>query len=778
MRARALLAACCSLCALAPANAQNVLLEAPIALQAPGFNGLLTAYYDADDLYTSPAGLLEVLGYTILELPEGIQATDAKTAFMFNNVDSTVSRNGEVVVPRAVYTDGPNGELLVEMETLQQAFGADIEWDPTVLQLRFSSAAETFDALQFAATPPQLLESSTLPRFGRVRQWFGGMLWGYNLSHQRTSGAGARSYGYISYAADLGGGTLRGRLTRNTRTANWVLDLRRPYLTQVRVAYAPQGQAPTLGEGLTVRVSNQPLANLRVHRTRALSGVTAPHAVVTAFANSEMSERVQADRAGRYSVRVPVMYGSSSAELRVEPLGASTMTVRQLQHHTPLSLLPAGQLYYTGSIGHDARGVLEYGPVHYATLRYGYIHAGRRHSAGATVQLRPTLHVLADLDLTQRSGVARLSWWHPNRQVTALYNVSRRPQLYRSLSSATTIGNQRLAVQSRILYRQYGQEPGSLSIQPAVLAQVWGNMRIQADARWNKGQPLDLGAGIHPSLNIGRGQILLRAEAGWRDRQFAWWVTEGRYSIGVGQLIVGAERSRYTGHLSIRFALQLNTDWVWAASRARRAGGVTQQLHSVRGAIALGRSLALTAIHHEEQTQALIRIFVDTNLNGRFDRDESISQDAVVWAQAHHQHRTESGGWRMDNLEPYGLYVVQIERESIRDPDLHPAVGYRFAFTAEPGRMRTIDVPLQPLPQVTGQITGWTRANEVLEVVMTQGEDVHRLPVYRDGGFWGSMRPGQYRVQVIHRITGEVVLDEGRQVEQPATTLQLAIDGG
>ena len=111
----------------------------------------------------------------------------------------------------------------------------------------------------------------------------------------------------------------------------------------------------------------------------------------------------------------------------------------------------------------------------------------------------------------------------------------------------------------------------------------------------------------------------------------------------------------------------------------------------------IGEDIRLSALY-EERTEAVIRLYVDSNLNGELDAGESLSlRHRVNIPTAALSHRA-NGEVVARNLDPYFVYSVSILPESIINPLLHPATGYRFAFEATPGRTRYIDVPLQPLP--------------------------------------------------------------------------------
>ena len=139
-----------------------------------------------------------------------------------------------------------------------------------------------------------------------------------------------------------------------------------------------------------------------------------------------------------------------------------------------------------------------------------------------------------------------------------------------------------------------------------------------------------------------------------------------------------------------------------------------------------------------ENSQAILRPFVDTNLNGAHDAGEEIAYEMRIMAGSLNLLHRSSGEIQVLNLQPHKIYPIHISPSSIPDPSLHPLTGFEFAITAPPGRTRYIDISLQPLPVLEGQITGWEGPFPVQQVLV-QGQ---AIDVYRDGGFFMQTHPG------------------------------------
>lgn len=237
------------------------------------------------------------------------------------------------------------------------------------------------------------------------------------------------------------------------------------------------------------------------------------------------------------------------------------------------------------------------------------------------------------------------------------------------------------------------------------------------------------------------------------------------------------EKASRDDHVTVTAAVQLNTEWVWLHTYARLAGDYFSHRQGLRGAIGLGRAITFSAMH-QENTLVDLRIFTDTNLNGLRDAGEGVRYDVEVSIRNQAARRRRNGVIRTRNLEPYAVYTVEIQAQTIQDPTLQPATGYVFSFTAEPGGLRTIDIPLQPLLMVTGQVIGWPGVQEVLEVNLSANGEDRTLPVYRDGGFFTQLRPGLYEVRLVNRISGETVMIALREVTPEAPSIILTYARG
>jgi len=94
-----------------------------------------------------------------------------------------------------------------------------------------------------------------------------------------------------------------------------------------------------------------------------------------------------------------------------------------------------------------------------------------------------------------------------------------------------------------------------------------------------------------------------------------------------------------------------------------------------------------------ENVQERFRFYV----NGNLDDNEGVYHAPNLRVGSFPVHRHFSGDLVTTGLSPNETYTVDIFPESIPNPLLYPVMGYRFAFIAQAGRTREIDIALQPV---------------------------------------------------------------------------------
>ena len=394
-----------------PAEAQQtILLRVPVSVQAPGNNGMMTAWTDGERYWVDIAYLTMFLGYEVEVMDEGslVIARDARGILTFDARQGILTVNREERITGMETMFGTKEQLLIHLDALQVAFGSDLSWDEDALTLRLSSRATLFDPGQFGQRNKLGAERPVNVLFPRRRRILGGMRINYNLSHQWNLEDGhVFDAGGVVSAAMLGG-VVRSAISPENPNVSYTFETSSPLLTQVGVSWARGMQLPSL------RATNAPLVPRRIFGERTLDGTTIPHAIIRGKVGGTLVEQVQADREGRYAVRVPVFYGTTRSSVEVQPLGEPPMDEVFYYDLTPQTSLPPGTVQYDLSFEPDQKRMTadaRIGVHRRLTLQGRGGMNPARARAGATLRVGGTLYTEMSADVLNESGFVRVHLW-------------------------------------------------------------------------------------------------------------------------------------------------------------------------------------------------------------------------------------------------------------------------------------------------------------------------------------------------------------------------------
>jgi len=760
------------------APAQPILMEAPLVLQAPGFRGVWPSWYDGERFWVEPHPLMELLGYEIMVSDSmALSIRDSRHSIRFDYTANRIEVNGEAVVEGAFAMRGGEG-MLSTLEALQEAFGADMVWDESALTLTLSASAQLFDPTQFGSRTLADTERLENVLYPRQRSWVGGVHVGYTLAHRSRAMEG-RSLSYDGrVTADIAGGTARWVMSQGGAVFGYTLDIPRRWITRITARHSGAG-------GLGMQLSNRPLSPRTIHRDATLSGVTVPHAIVRGKVFDSVTEQVQADHEGRFTIRHPVFYGTTEATVEVEPLGGEPVSLIEVDRLTPYELLPPGDVEYDLTVSQSPAGQVAWGVSRALTLLASATHTPRTATLRATLLPLPTMHTSAEVDVLSLSGAAHLRWWRTWGGVNADIHIQQSPVLTQHWSTSATVAGRRQSLYVRALHRRTENVPPQ-TLLTSTLIWRWGQtLSLRGGVTfqsWSE-PPVSFSPGVTYTFPLAKPRLHLRisgASAGREVESFrvGTYMTGRAWSLGLEGL-----RSVEDAETELRGSFQLNTEWAWFDARAGRGADGFEHSQTLRGAVMVGEDIRFGALY-EERTQAVIRLFRDTNLNGVLDATEPLNLRHQLNVSHLTVHHRPNGEVVVPNLTPHDTYTVTLLSSSIPDPLLYPATGYRFAFVATPGKTRYIDIPLQRLPTLSGQLTGWSGSYTVLQVHAARisspnelsEQPPHILDVYQDGVFLAQLPPGSYRITVINLLTdervNESILDVGVGENTPTIALQ------
>ena len=763
-------------------QAQAVLMEAPVVVTAPGYSGGVITWYDGSRFWIDPEGLLRDLGYRVTRLPGRLEAVDGSRSMTLDFEGETASVSSGPLQFIGPIARSPYDLPMVTMESLESVFDGDLTWDEENLSLQLSTSARLFDPSQLSTRRRLPSEGAAPLLFGRSRGWFSGAVLSYHATHTARAAAPHSFTARVDYAASMLGGALRGSISRHTRLVRYIYDFRSvPGLTRVEAGHLANGRAGLDAPDLGVRLSNGPLAPLRMHSDRMITGIGEAHALVRAEVGGQITDQAQADRLGRYSLRLPVYYGSTHATVTVDPLGPAPP--RTTAYHTivPDDVLPPKRLFYEVALGERGYGLVEYGLARRITLRASAGYDGltlSRASASLAAMPLNTMRTSAEVNLIERSARARVSQWMPWGGFAAGWTTTGYARRYNALTAAGTVVLGKVSLRNTFSRVSFAEEVPTLSVRPSVTWQAPWDVRLdmttlfrQTENIWD---PAFWRGGTTKTVRSASGTWHLEAYVIGEARSIRGYGGSFRLSWRALDFFVEADLDLKGGGWAASGGLQLDSRYVWAYSTASRQQDDRYVSSGVRGTVALGRQVRFGARIHRV-SGAVFRVFEDLDMDGRRSAEERTLYGVEMLVDAQPLRRNTDGTLYIHDLAEYETYTASIIPESIAEAAMVPATGYAFGFMAEPGVVRQIDIPMQPLPVVTGQVLLDTPgAYAFLEVVILQeGTEMERAPVFRDGGFIAQLIPGAYTFRAVSSLTGDVAAEADYWIAGPAVDVVL-----
>ena len=150
------------------------------------------------------------------------------------------------------------------------------------------------------------------------------------------------------------------------------------------------------------------------------------------------------------------------------------------------------------------------------------------------------------------------------------------------------------------------------------------------------------------------------------------------------------------------------------------------------------------------RASAVFTFFIDSNGNSKFDEDEEIINNGNIIIGTSVVTRQKNGIISVRELDPYTIYTVDIDENTIKNPLLVPGIR-RFSFVADPNSVKNIEIPFYIAGEIDGQVFrkfGDSKspvAGIKINITNDKEEDVTTISTYSDGTFYYfGLRPGNY----------------------------------
>ena len=653
-----------------------------------------------------------------------------------------------------------------------------------------------------AITAPPVMQPAAPLLYPYERRALDGGFLDYSISSAFSSGRRSFTY-YARAGAQLLGGDIesgiygeqaRGvnRLYKSDVRWRYVL-LSNRYLTQVLI-----GDLVSVGlngyQYRGLRLTNEPVEPRRFFAIQQIEKILPPDWEVEAYLNGQLYAYARSTPAGRVEIPLPMGYGSNVLELRYfGPQGQQRTEMTRID--IPYFVLPKGELNYTLELGRVSSSGINliqahaaYAPSEWLTgvagvdyvadplfrkpIFYNLFTMRLFTSYIASVEYAPSLRWGGGILTTYPSNAGfQLSF--RKYFTNPLYNAVQKKHLL-SLTTflpTTWFGfplNYRLSADwSR--YPSRDDYLTSFDVNSsfvhfyaaagyrAFITKIGAGSLFRSDvSSVSLSYYLSSGSGVFRVLHgavIGlsadyRGVFRL-AE---RMRFYLSLPTPGN---GMVQVSVGRDLASRTTTALLYLTLDLpftrSTTSMFAGDRMSSSYSET-----VRGSIGFDRShgrFVLSNLESVGRSGASFRMFVDTNLNGKYDEGETIIPNASVDLQQATAVRVSGSGIaRAWDLLPYTRYNVRIAESSLSNPLWVPSVS-SFSFVASPDAFTPLDVPFYTAAVVDGMVL----KEEGEHYVGLPGLTVHvrgvttsfekELRTFADGSYYlYRVAPGEYEV--------------------------------
>ncbi|MDE2835824.1 MAG: hypothetical protein OXM02_15095 [Bacteroidota bacterium] len=753
----------------------------------------VTAYWQPSDqqYYLMLADYLELLDYRVMADSLRIEAMHEATRIAVANMTGRVERGSDVIRLDSTEYFVSAGRFFVSFAGLQRVF------EPVEMQFDHARLHITHIALR--RRPPA--QASPL-LYGRSRTVLGSTHVDYRATRIRWLEYAPTYHGFARTHTNALGGRLLGEglfvqadttFDVDIRSLSYLVDFpQSAILTQFETGRLNHFGWPRQSNYDGIRLSNLPVANRFIQRETLLRGIAEPGAVVSASVGGVQVDRVYADQDGRYTLRIPVYYGSSQAQVEIAPIDGGPVSTRVRDLYVSQDLPPPGKLYYDARAGRESLHQDElmvfaearYGLLPNLAIRAAYAQPGAplvgltQNWRGIAIDGEVALPLEAArarlwaqhrrLRLRGEAAVSEMADWSPYRRYYSGHlgwHYVRGSLFLQALHSTTHNTTRHSSFTGS----------GTISLSRSTFAVITGGMsrlrwELQEDSpwrtRWSSTITQAMGRGTRIGLH-GEGGIVRDVDFLGVTLHGAWrWVSLG--------LRVG-----YVEEFAASFTLRLDTPWTTITNRSMlEQGAPGSHSQSIYGSMALGRAPQLMR-QTRARSSAVLQAFLDTDRDGRRDRNEELIEDVDIQVGRAQVRQVDASKVRADLLVPHQRYQVTVDPGSLRHPRRVLTTGERFSFLADPGQSKRINIPVELQTLLDGVLEDPPAfsAARIMVLFFESDHEIARYEVSQEGRFSGRLAPGSYRVELMDVLGLADLSGWTRQVEvhnQPDQVLRLA----
>jgi hypothetical protein len=557
---------------------------------------------------------------------------------------------------------------------------------------------------------------------------------------------------------------------------------------------------------LGVGITNNPVIPRMKLDVFVIDGYTEPDSEVELLIGGQMVDFLRADEVGYYRFNAPITFGVVRLAIRIyTPQGEVKIEERQLQ--IPFTFLPKGFVTYNVQAGIAQTGLdsLDNDLIGHADIAYGVTNAltvragvdngevfGRNITYGVfglsarikeqyllNVDVLPDRYYQASASVFYANNTsinAQYTEFVPQSEFNLLgqvreanlnaffpfktfgrfsgFRITGEQQWFESGSRTnyqTDFNTQIGRVVARVNYRSriIGFKESGNGVEPPNLYNEIGQFTASMTYTLKR----------DPSIPVFVRGMFFRGQYRFDTHNkvpISYNVMVSQTLFKMGRLTMGYEVDalRKKGQFQLGFLYDfrgLRTSTQFSASRNSYSA---QQ--AITGSLGIDPGGYILPDNRDQVTRSgvAVRLFIDTNENGKFDPGEVVvPAKAVRLDRSANMLLGSDGILRITQLQSYWKYQMEVDIHALPNPNLAPKVK-RFTFVAEPNRYRNIDIPLYQTGIIEGFVVVDNNGKEeglgglrlVLEK-LNDSEPLQLLRTFTDGGFYVfGLMPGKYRL--------------------------------
>lgn len=560
-----------------------------------------------------------------------------------------------------------------------------------------------------------------------------------------------------------------------------------PYLSQAEIGDVYTGGI--LSRGLRGgMITNKPQTSRTYFRTIRVEGQPGPDWEVELYLDRNLVDYTHTDQSGSYEFLVDINYGASLITLKMYGPNGEIKTEEQYVR-VPYNIIPKNSLEYTVTFGEGqsqslnrkyAQAIAYYGLSNKLTIGIsGDAPIDRFDDEPFSFAGVATYQLFGNMTMngTYAPGYAARGALNFNKpslvsidgSITKYYEnkfrnfITLRQNIMLSLTAPIRIGTQRMNLRYYMTWDKYPNRDifninfgGTVSL-PRANIYYLGKYQI---TKYPTSTVNQLISEVFTSLTITR----------WLRPQFRFTYNHANnelISTGVyfnkrlykqTQFTFSYERDIPSGTNMFRLSFNMFTDFAGFTTRVASTGDATNVTQTQNGSLRYdndSKRLILDRYYGVGRSFAVVRPFMDDNLNGRIDNDEKYVDGLKAQIKGGRERkRGKQHLYYYDGLNPYDEQTIRIDPLSLDDPLLKP-IYENYEIALNPNVVTAINVPIVIAGEVTGFVTRESEAGDAgqggINVVFYNlaKESLTEITTFSNGEyFYLGLIPGKYKAYV------------------------------